>query len=474
MSDRDGPKASTETTDAAATRVACRLLILTGMTRRRLRFAEFTATLTRPHLTAAALPPGPWPWTAVLAVEGVETGDRRIIDSGALTWRDLPLPLLMQDELPEMGGHAGAWAAGVIDSIERVGGEIRASGVFPDTDEGRRAAGLVASLQVTGVSVDLDDLTAQLEGPDGGNPWRDLDEQAADAEDSDEPIRIGGDTEPLLRVTEARIIGATVTPHPAIPGATITLTVTSDTSGDASSDPAVTAAAAHHPPAAWFADPQLTAPTPLTVTDDGRVTGHIATWNTCHIGYDRVCLTADPSATGYAYFLTGAVEVDDGTVVPVGQLTMDTGHADLTLDHRAATAHYDDTGSVWADVTCGDDEHGIWIAGAARPHVTPDQLARARAAALSGDWRRIGGHLELVAVLSVNVPGFPITRARAAAGTCLALVAAGPRPLTVAERVERLERLVAGLTPRPAGNVVALTIERLTRRVHPANTPVVP
>jgi len=33
---------------------------------------------------------------------------------------------------------------------------------------------------------------------------------------------------------------------------------------------------------------------------------------------------------------------------------------------------------------------------------------------VSGDWRWIGGQLELIAVCSVNTPGFPVPRARVA------------------------------------------------------------
>jgi hypothetical protein len=59
--------------------------------------------------------------------------------------------------------------------------------------------------------------------------------------------------------------------------------------------------------------------------------------------------------------------------------------------------------------------------------VSESQVAALRAGALSGDWREIRGHLELVAALVVNVPGFPIPRVglAASAGIQSALVAAG-------------------------------------------------
>ncbi|GAA0897754.1 hypothetical protein [Pseudonocardia zijingensis] len=187
----------------------------------------------------------------------------------------------------------------------------------------------------------------------------------------------------------------------------------------------VVAAAAARPPAAWFTDPQLDGPTPLTIDEDGRIRGHAATWGACHIGFPQQCVTAPRSTSGYAYFTTGAVLTDDGQQVPVGSITMDTGHAPTSMSRQAAAAHYDHTGAVVADVAVGEDAHGIWVAGALRASVDEQTAARLRASALSGDWRRVRGGLELVALLAVNVPGFPIPRARVASGEPLALVAAG-------------------------------------------------
>src|SRR5205085_943051 len=85
-----------------------------------------------------------------------------------------------------------------------------------------------------------------------------------------------------------------------------------------------------------------------------------------------------------------------------------------------------------------------------------------RASAPSGDWRRIGGNLELVGLLAVNVPGFPVPRPQvltAAGGQQLALVAA-PAPhaitaagcgcndsasTTVERRLAQVEAVVAAL-----------------------------
>ena len=168
-------------------------------------------------------------------------------------------------------------------------------------------------------------------------------------------------------------------------------------------------AAAFTPPREWFENPELIGPTPLTVTKDGRVYGHVATWGTCHIGRGGECVTAPYSNTDYAYFHVGAVETDKGPVA-VGHITMETGHADLSLSANSAAAHYDNTATVAADVHAGEDAHGIWIAGAVRPGLSDDDIYALRASAISGDWRRVGAGMEMIAALACNTPGFPVPR----------------------------------------------------------------
>lgn len=177
----------------------------------------------------------------------------------------------------------------------------------------------------------------------------------------------------------------------------------------------------------WFDDPQLSVPTGITVTDEGRVYGHAAQWGECHIGFQDECVTL-PHENAHPYFMTGEVICADGSRVAVGQITVGTGHAPLSYRASHAAEHYDNTGTAVADVAVGNDRFGIWIAGAIRGNVVASRVHELRASGrVSGDWRRIGGELRLVGLLAVNVPGFPIQapRARVASGAPLALVAAG-------------------------------------------------
>lgn len=178
------------------------------------------------------------------------------------------------------------------------------------------------------------------------------------------------------------------------------------------------------PPAAWFQDPKFTEPTPLTVTEDGRVFGHLAEWGICHISFDGKCTTAPPSSSNYAYFQTGQVLTEEGAV-GVGQLTIGGGHAAPRLGFRPALAHYDSTSSAWADVAMGEDAFGIWFAGTVRPGATDEMIHAARASKISGDWRKVSGEFQLVAALSVNTAGFPVPRMSIKDGEQISLVAAG-------------------------------------------------
>lgn len=379
-----------------------------------------------PPATPAAVEPSGARFYIPLAVpEGVASGDERLFEEDSITIRDLPLPLRWQIVSDE--GHKGSVVVGRIDSIERVDGGIgNARGVFDTGAYGREAERLVRGGFLRGVSVDVDKFEASSKNEDGEDEFSDKDEIKNQK----------------IRIKSARLMGITIVPMPAFQEATIEIVSDATLSNgddvvadgiyeeqlsDYDGELATLAASAAPvvPPREWFDDPKLSGPTPLTVTDDGKVFGHIAAWHTSHIGLPRG--TKPPrSASQYAYFRTGELRTTKGDV-QVGQLTLAGGHADMSFSAKDAVKHYDDTASAVADVSAGEDQFGIWVAGALRPEVTPQQIRAFRASAPSGDWRPIGNRLELVAVCAVNVPGFPIPRAivATAGNKVTALVAAG-------------------------------------------------
>lgn len=422
-------------------------------------------------------------WAGPIAVEGDLTGDGRVISPGALYWDTLPIPFRVVTS--DVGGHDGAEVCGRIDALTRLDdGTIWGEGIFDTgSDTGREAARLVAEGMRTGVSIDTDDVSfevrvaADLVSSDvlGTAPTSDAD---ADA-DAAPSLEVGSDgrvklaemssDDEITVIRSARVRAATIVAVPAFEQARIGLVTPgagaaapADEAADAALTPdalaALTASAVPaEPPAAWFEDPQLSEPTAVHVTRDGRVFGHLAVWGTCHIGLPGRCVEPPRSPSNYAYFRTGAVYTAEGTQVAVGHITLGTGHAGPAASARAAAEHYDNTGTVVVDVAAGEDAYGIWVAGAVRPGTTPDQIRALRAAPLSGDWRTIGGNLELVGALAVNVPGFPVPRpsGRVSADEMVTLVAAGviapDTALSAASApVPRVDRPAPASAPAPA------------------------
>lgn len=331
-------------------------------------------------------------WTAVLARLGSPTGDGRILVPGGITNRDLPMPLMWQEKTSE--GHGGAVTVGSIDRIEYSADTVTGYGSLLDLFPDRERLVELISKGVVGPSIDLAD-----------------------------NIEYAIDDQENIVVTQAGIGGATLVPIEAFADVSIHLSAT-DMVPEAAIEPVILASAAQLPPLDWFKNPKLTGPTALTVTAEGRVYGHVAPWGTCHVGMPG-CVTAPSSQTDYAYFMTGAQETQEGVTVPVGALTVGGGHATPDAGYQAAAAHYDDVATAAATVFAGEDEHGIWVAGWVLPGVSDDAVAALTRAPLSGDWRRIGGNLEMIAAHAVNVPGFPIPRAKVkfSAGHQISLVA---------------------------------------------------
>jgi hypothetical protein len=406
----------------------------------------------------------------VMVIEGQETGDGRGIALQALSWGPMPMPLmgLATSTHDPMGFDMNdpSIICGRIDSLERAPGEngtqlIKAMGYFLANDDGLYFADLVEQMGRVGISADIavDESEETISGMDDYG-W---------------PIF----SSTLLAGT---IQGCTVVPFPAFDGAYIVLgdggvipeipqavedmpvpelvaaggqlihyMAKVDCEPCAQGLDVLTAAGGPMaPPKSWFSDPNFTLgddrlkeiftgrgekrfggawACPPTITDDGEVFGHLAPWGVCHTGQAGGCVTAPHSKTNYAHFMREGQQVmtAEGDLVTVGVLTFNAGHAPSTgrnVTPAAAMAHYDNTATAFADVVVGEDEYGIWYHGAVRPGLSDSHLRAARAASPSGDWREMGGNLELVAVLEVNQPGFPIAVV-ADGGRAVSLVAAG-------------------------------------------------
>lgn len=356
---------------------------------------------------------------------GAETGDGRKFKEGALSARELPLPLLWQ--FRTASGHEQSVIIGRIDYLEITPEGIKnVRGVFDTNPYAREAERLIKNKFLRGVSADLDKFTATEDSP----PESELSQKT-----SKEPKKIKNKD---ITIEEARLMGATVVALPAFQEAIIEIEENYVPSGITEGEyvdgvleeySMVASAAPMNPPHEWFKRYPADKPMPLTVEDNGRVYGYLALWSSNHIGM-RPGTKPPRSSSNYQFFRTGVVRTDDGVDVTVGNITLVGGHASLQASAEEAVRHYDDTSSAVLDVVAGEDQFGIWLAGALRPDVTPSQIRALRASAISGDWRPINGRLELVGVCCVNVPGFPTTRTMVASGgQVTALVAAGSQDL---------------------------------------------
>jgi hypothetical protein len=423
-------------------------------------------------------PEGGVPFTIpVVVLEGWETSDGRYITPGSLGRRDLPQSLMAMTRNPDGGfeGHSAAIVAGRIDTLDRVDastmlnretGQPFGEGVWawtatgyltphPDQPGSEATVQYVRDQVLRGVSVDLGEVAADVE--------------VLEEDEDGFPERV------RFVVTAGSIAQATITPFAAFPGAYIVLDdgFGADEAGvEPSEQPAeelpVVASSALRilepargrqallasvaaeqetiapvlPPRSWFTRQDVPDPARHVYlgrrpngAPTGQVWGYIAQWGVPHAGIlDREVYAPRLGDAGYRTFTSqGSTFTEEGEEVPTGVLSFGGGH-DMNFDHGVAPAlaHYDSTSTAYADVIVGEDDFGVWFAGAMRPHLTRQQIEEFGRHPVSGDWRANPGdaNVRLVAALSVNTPGFPIRgRAHITASGARTILAAGSAPL---------------------------------------------
>ncbi len=151
-------------------------------------------------------------------------------------------------------------------------------------------------------------------------------------------------------------------------------------------------------PTEWFHNPALPAPTPITITNDGRLLGHLIRWEP-ESPFTYLC--PRPSTTGYSRFHTRQL-VD--TVValedPPRHKTRGVGAIQMMYD------------TIIAYVRAGDDEHGLWLAGGLVPgldELTVASLRDGTGTGFSGCWT-YGELTEIRVINPGEMPGFVIER----------------------------------------------------------------
>jgi hypothetical protein len=347
---------------------------------------------------------------AVIALVGQPTSDGRMLaQSIDLSFRSFPLPLMWCKQSKE--GHSDSYTVGVIESAALNGGTVVASGYLLNTAEADEAANELAH-GVSSPSVDL----ASAE-------WVFTDSSGVELAEDASP-----DTPMFMTFTKAELIGTTLVATAAFGDTKLSLNDQREPREVA----LVASAAEEFRPKVYdhrlFENPNLTGPTMPTMGVDGRIYGHLAVFGQCHRSVQTECVMVPRSPSDYTHFHTSpAIRLDNGQRLPVGRLTVGTGHADPRLGAAPAAAHYDNTGTCFALVRVGEDSHGVWFSGVPAPWATPDQVEQGVSSPLSGDWRNLGQGLDLVAALAVNTPGFSARGRDDDQGQPLALVASvGP------------------------------------------------
>lgn len=377
-------------------------------------------------------------WEGVLGIEGRPTDDARYLMPGEISERELPLSLMIQTVTAE--GHAGAELGGRIDEIWRVemedgSIEIWGRGPFDSSEIGQEGARLVEEEFLTGVSLDLAISEAIALDPETFEPLEDEEMGLLDFLTMDFVTGIKG-----------KIMGATLVPFPAFSDAKVGV-ITASAMKVVRPRALVASAAPVKPPKEWFEDPHLTELTPLTITKEGRVYGHLADWDGCHIGFEGICVPPFRSASNYAHFNTGEIETAGGDLVPCGKIMFcreGNGHAPLEMNLDEASRYYDDATKVGAFVRAGSDRYGTWLAGVLRSDLDDLEIQHLRTHPPSGDWRpTMGGRgpSELIAAFAVPIGGFTIPRRALVASADGEITAIITAPLEVGENVGARRRM---------------------------------
>ncbi|MFD3978260.1 phage minor head protein [Streptomyces griseus] len=165
-------------------------------------------------------------------------------------------------------------------------------------------------------------------------------------------------------------------------------------------------------PAAWFREPtaeELPPDSGGVHYANGRVYGWVAQRGVPHAAYPGRNLTIEKLAReglDFSHFLRARFQLDDGSTVKVGAMTMNVGHDGDGAQCDDAVCQFDNSGTVGAIVTVGMSRGGLWFSGAGAPWLSAWDQTVFRACQPSYHLRgKRGGGWELRAVLDVPVPG---------------------------------------------------------------------
>lgn len=354
---------------------------------------------------------GEQPFRMLLALVDEPTSDKRMMADFAT--REPPLTVFAQHE--NLPGHEHAPIVGRIDYGVKIGAERWGYGMLDAVGtHGAETIRLIRGSFLRGVSVDTAAAEVDL-GEDGVVTYSGIECGAvtivAFPAFRDCQIELLDELPEL----EALLAADGVEPMDVVAGRESSGDVLEVASLDGAMDLGLGLVASaveldtYRPPAEWFATPDHRQREPFRVDESLRISGHAVGWNECHIGSPPGQCIRVPRDVDLSRFLDPdgrGVLADNGEIMDTGPIVLDADHANRALPWLAAADHYAHSGCAVADVRVGKDEHGIWVAGAVRPGVTPEHVYALRAGHVSVDCRDIGGRLGLIALLSVNTGGY--------------------------------------------------------------------
>jgi hypothetical protein len=159
-------------------------------------------------------------------------------------------------------------------------------------------------------------------------------------------------------------------------------------------------------PARYFTKLAYPAPSRLTISPDGEVTGHVAVWGRRYRQNGGGDWVASPSGD-LSEWLVGHAALDDGTTCSTGVIVSDAMHQWGPTRAASMRRQIEDTSLQVMQVYAWEDDHGIAVHGSTLPGVTPEQAVRAMAGCpsiVTMDQRDGRGYLP-VAVLCVSTCG---------------------------------------------------------------------
>lgn len=326
------------------------------------------------------------------------TGDGRIADAGSVEW-DLEseaVPIIWDQA---DGDHTGG-IVGVLDQVAEVDNELRTvARLF--TFENRDQLVNMIENNAIGWSVGLDSVEATTE-------YREP--EVEETKDGAIRVRITREMQ-VERMHHGRFRHLALVDTPAHAKARPRMGLPPKDYMLTDVEPVAAAAAVATYPPSHFERWESKDPTPLQVTKDGHVFGHIAGAG-CRVDDAATCskYKRDPDPE-LRHFHTWSLTTDDGEVIRVGPLVAGTLHASRDMSLNAARQHHENTSKVWALVRAYEDSRGrLCVSGSVIPGLDPTFQAQAVSAPISVEkWPVPGVHgTTLTAAVSVNVPAWPV------------------------------------------------------------------